>query len=106
MASRLHSWLSPSLHGKRSGCSGLVAAILGTPADVIKTRIMNQPRNERGRGLLYKSSTDCLLQAIQGEGVLSLYKGFAPTWMRMAPWSLVFWLSYEQIRRITGVTSF
>nr|XP_056712801.1 mitochondrial uncoupling protein 4 [Euleptes europaea] len=93
-------------HSLASGCSGLVAAVLGTPADVIKTRIMNQPRDEQGRGLLYKSSTDCLFQAIQGEGFLSLYKGFVPTWMRMAPWSLVFWLSYEQIRRITGISSF
>lgn len=30
-------------------CSGLVAATLGTPADVIKTRIMNQPRDKHGR---------------------------------------------------------
>ncbi|XP_053140048.1 mitochondrial uncoupling protein 4 isoform X2 [Hemicordylus capensis] len=58
------------------------------------------------RGLLYKSSTDCLCQAIQSEGFMSLYKGFVPTWMRMAPWSLVFWLTYEQIRRISGISSF
>lgn len=35
------------------------------------------------RGLLYKSSLDCLLQTIRGEGFMSLYKGFLPTWMRM-----------------------
>ncbi|KAJ1149177.1 hypothetical protein NDU88_001994 [Pleurodeles waltl] len=93
-------------HSIASGCSGVVAAILGTPADVIKTRIMNQPRDKHGRGLLYRSSTDCLIQAVRGEGFMSLYKGFMPTWMRMAPWSLVFWLTYEQIRRIIGVHSF
>ncbi|KAM8952343.1 mitochondrial uncoupling protein 4 [Pelodytes ibericus] len=93
-------------HSISSICSGLVAATLGTPADVIKTRIMNQPRDKNGRGVLYKSSTDCLMQAVRGEGVMSLYKGFIPTWMRMAPWSLVFWLSYEQIRRLAGVSSF
>ncbi|XP_073442656.1 mitochondrial uncoupling protein 4 isoform X1 [Dendrobates tinctorius] len=93
-------------HSISSICSGLVAATLGTPADVIKTRIMNQPRDKRGRGILYKSSTDCFIQAVRGEGFLSLYKGFIPTWMRMAPWSLVFWLTYEQIRRIVGVSSF
>lgn len=93
-------------HSIASGCSGVVAAILGTPADVIKTRIMNQPRDKHGRGLLYRSSTDCLVQAVRGEGFMSLYKGFMPTWMRMAPWSLVFWLTYEQIRRIIGVNSF
>ncbi|XP_075057423.1 mitochondrial uncoupling protein 4 [Mixophyes fleayi] len=93
-------------HSISSICSGLVAATLGTPADVIKTRIMNQPRDKHGRGILYKSSTDCFIQAVCGEGFLSLYKGFIPTWMRMAPWSLVFWLTYEQIRRIVGVSSF
>uniref|UniRef100_A0A8B9G2V8 Solute carrier family 25 member 27 n=1 Tax=Amazona collaria TaxID=241587 RepID=A0A8B9G2V8_9PSIT len=93
-------------HSVASSCSGLVAAVLGTPADVVKTRVMNQPRDKQGRGLLYKSSTDCLTQTVQGEGFMSLYKGFIPTWMRMAPWSLVFWLTYEQIRRICGVSSF
>ncbi|NWX37653.1 UCP4 protein, partial [Notiomystis cincta] len=93
-------------HSISSACCGLVAAVLGTPADVVKTRVMNQPRDGQGRGLLYKSSMDCLIQSVQGEGFMSLYKGFIPTWMRMAPWSLVFWLTYEQIRRICGVSSF
>lgn len=26
-----------------SACSGFISAVLGTPADVVKTRIMNQP---------------------------------------------------------------
>ncbi|XP_023780044.1 mitochondrial uncoupling protein 4 isoform X4 [Cyanistes caeruleus] len=34
-----------------SACSGLVAAVLETPADVVKTRIMNQPRDKQGRHL-------------------------------------------------------
>ncbi|XP_021565223.1 mitochondrial uncoupling protein 4 isoform X4 [Carlito syrichta] len=93
-------------HGLSSLCSGLVASILGTPADVIKSRIMNQPRDKQGRGLLYKSSTDCLIQAVQGEGFMSLYKGFLPSWLRMTPWSLVFWLTYEKIREMSGVNPF
>ncbi|TRZ14690.1 hypothetical protein HGM15179_012417 [Zosterops borbonicus] len=36
-------------HSVSSVCSGLVAAVLGTPADVVKTRIMNQPRDKEGR---------------------------------------------------------
>ena len=32
-----------------SAASGLVAALVGTPADVIKTRIMNQPVDSNGR---------------------------------------------------------
>ena len=49
--------------------AGLVSAILGTPADVIKTRIMNQPLDKNGKGVYYKGSMDCLLQAIKNEGI-------------------------------------
>ena len=93
-------------HGLSSAASGLVAATLGTPADVVKTRIMNQPRDKNNRGLYYKSSLDCLMKAVKNEGFFSLYKGFIPTWSRMAPWSLTFWLSLEKIRQITGAGSF
>lgn len=89
-------------HCMSSGCAGLVGAIMGTPADVVKARIMNQPTDSTGRGLVYKSSSDCLLQTVQGEGFMALYKGFLPCWLRMAPWSLTFWLSFEQIRRYSG----
>ncbi|KPM04768.1 mitochondrial uncoupling protein 4-like protein [Sarcoptes scabiei] len=94
------------LHALSSVCSGLVAALLGTPADVIKTRVMNQPTDSQGKGLLYKSSVDCLIKSVQGEGFFSLYKGFIPCWIRMGPWSLLFWLSYEKLRHLYGVTSF
>lgn len=89
-----------------SSCSGLVAATLGTPADVVKTRIMNQPTDSNGRGLFYKSSIDCLLKTVHEEGFMALYKGFVPIWTRMAPWSITFWVTYEELRRITGVSSF
>lgn len=93
-------------HTLSSGCSGLVAAILGTPADVIKTRIMNQATDKHGNGLYYKSSVDCLMKTIRNEGFFSLYKGFVPIWSRMAPWSLTFWLSWEEIRKLTGTATF
>ncbi|XP_036319330.1 mitochondrial uncoupling protein 4 isoform X2 [Rhagoletis pomonella] len=92
-----------TVHVLSSICAGFVAAIMGTPADVVKTRIMNQPTDERGRGLLYKGSLDCLRQTVNKEGFAALYKGFLPCWIRMAPWSLTFWLSFEQIRSMIGV---
>ncbi|XP_036618163.1 mitochondrial uncoupling protein 4-like [Trichosurus vulpecula] len=93
-------------HSLASICSGFVACLLGTPADVIKSRVMNQPIDEKGKGLVYKSSTDCLIQSVKGEGFLSLYKGFLPGWLRMMPWSMVFWLTYEKIRQMSGVDPF
>lgn len=38
-----------TVHIASSICAGLVAATMGTPADVIKTRVMNQPTDKEGR---------------------------------------------------------
>ena len=78
---------------------------MGAPADVVKARMMNQPTDAFGKGTLYKSSFDCLKRTITNEGFFGLYKGFVPCWLRMAPWSLTFWLSYEQIRKFFGAKS-
>jgi solute carrier family 25 uncoupling protein 27 len=43
-------------HTVASICAGLAAALMGTPADVIKARIMNQPVDSAGRGLFYRLS--------------------------------------------------
>ncbi|XP_072400861.1 mitochondrial uncoupling protein 4-like isoform X7 [Diabrotica undecimpunctata] len=93
------------LHILSSSCAGFVAASMGTPADVIKTRVMNQPLDDRGRGILYSSSIDCLRKTIKQEGAGALYKGFLPIWMRMAPWSLTFWLTYEEVVKLMGAES-
>ena len=37
-------------HALSSIVAALTAATMGTPADVIKTRIMNQPFNSNGKG--------------------------------------------------------
>jgi len=96
----------PLLHAMSSGVAGLVAAGMGTPADVIKTRVMNQPVDAAGKGLLYSGSMDCLKKTIAEDGMSSLYKGFVPSWLRMAPWSLVFFLSFEQLRSAAGLEAF
>uniref|UniRef100_A0A0A9WUH3 Mitochondrial uncoupling protein 4 n=1 Tax=Lygus hesperus TaxID=30085 RepID=A0A0A9WUH3_LYGHE len=93
-------------HFLSSVCAGFVASVMGTPADVIKTRIMNQPTDEKGNGLLYKNSLDCLTKTVKNEGLFALYKGFLPVWIRLAPWSLTFWMTFEQIRYVIGATSF
>ena len=76
-------------------------------SDVIKTRVMNQPTcPQTGQGELYTGAYDCLRQTIRNEGMAALYKGWFPTWARMAPWSMVFFLSFEQMRVVTGQGSF
>ncbi|KAJ3657011.1 hypothetical protein Zmor_016047 [Zophobas morio] len=94
------------VHTMASVCAGFAAAVLGTPPDVLKTRIMNQPLDEKGRGLLYAGTVDCVKKTVVNEGGMALYKGFVPIWMRLAPWSLVFWLTYEEIVRLLGADQF
>ena len=55
-------------HTLSSACAGLVGAIMGTPADVVKARVMNQATDEKGRGVVYKNSLDCLIVTVRGEG--------------------------------------
>lgn len=57
------------------------------------------------RGTLYKSSIDCVRKTVKQEGFVALYKGFLPIWMRMAPWSLSFWLTYEEVMSLMGAKS-
>ncbi|KAH8377798.1 hypothetical protein KR093_007174, partial [Drosophila rubida] len=82
--------------------AGLCGALLSTPADVIKSRIMNQPTDENGRGLHYKGMIDCFTKTVRDEGFLALYKGLLPFWLRVGPWAMVFWTTFEQIRRFRG----
>ncbi|XP_030377467.1 mitochondrial uncoupling protein 4C [Scaptodrosophila lebanonensis] len=86
--------------------AGLVASILSNPADVIKSRVMNQPVDEKGRGLNYKNSADCFIKLIKEENVLALYKGLIPCWLRLGPWSVIFWLSLEKLREWEGQSGF
>ncbi|KAL4239653.1 hypothetical protein ACF0H5_000460 [Mactra antiquata] len=93
------------LHGITSACSGFVASVMCTPADVVKTRIMNQP-TENGRPVLYKNSIECLIKTVRQEGIMALYKGFLPNYCRLGPWLTTFWLSYEHLRKWTGHVTF
>ena len=96
----------PRVHALSSACAGLVAATLGAPSDLIKTRYMNQPMAPDGvTGLHYRSALDCLQKTVKSEGVLALWKGWLPTWLRMAPWSFSY-LTFEQLRKATGQSSF
>ena len=79
--------------------SGLVSAIVSTPFDVIKTRMMNQPRDKP----LYSGALDCVLKTARAEGPLGLYKGFAPAYARLAPHRVVHFVTLEQLNRLAGV---
>lgn len=80
------------------------SAIASTPIDVVRTRLMNQRRIRTTGGTLpphiYSGSIDCLVQTFKNEGFLALYKGFVPTWFRMGPWNIIFFITYEQLKQL------
>ncbi|XP_047157662.1 mitochondrial uncoupling protein 3 [Vigna umbellata] len=92
-------------HTLASIMSGLAATSLSCPADVVKTRMMNQAAKKEGK-YLYNSSYDCLVKTVKVEGIRALWKGFFPTWARLGPWQFVFWVTYEKFRKFAGLSSF
>lgn len=93
-------------HTLSSIMSGLSATALSCPADVVKTRMMNEATTKEESKFRYRNSYDCLVKTVRIEGFRALWKGFLPTWARLGPWQFVFWVSYEKFRHVTGLTSF
>ena len=54
----------------------LSAIALNCPADVIKTRMMNQATGKGEYRTVYRSSCDCLVKTVKSEGVHALWKCF------------------------------
>ncbi|KAH8404889.1 hypothetical protein KR222_009272 [Zaprionus bogoriensis] len=86
--------------------SGLSASVLSTPADKVKTLLLSQPRDNKGHGMLYANTMDCCYKLITKEGFLATYKGFLQNWLRIGPWNVLFWLSFETLQRMQGKRGF
>ncbi|KAL0125008.1 hypothetical protein PUN28_004264 [Cardiocondyla obscurior] len=95
---------SVSNHFVSSFAASMGSAVASTPIDVIRTRLMNQRRvhivSNKPLPYIYSGSIDCLIQTIKNEGIPALYKGFIPTWFRMGPWNIIFFITYEQLKKL------
>eukprot|EP01083_Nonionella_stella_P009053 26244_1 len=80
--------------------SGFCSAFLSTPADNIKSRIM-ATNTTHTNGIMHS-----IMKSIQCNGFRSLYIGFFPNWLRLAPWQFIFWNSYEYYRIWFGIKGF
>lgn len=72
---------------------GVATALVGCPFDVLKTRMMNQPKERP----LYTSAGQCALAVVRVEGPLALWKGLLPVYCRQAPFNLLNYLIMEQL---------
>ncbi|GMI78454.1 dicarboxylate carrier 2, PLANT UNCOUPLING MITOCHONDRIAL PROTEIN 4 [Hibiscus trionum] len=86
-------------HVTASFAAGLVAAVASNPVDVIKTRVMSM-KVEAGSRPPYNGAVDCLMKTVKGEGFKALYKGFLPTVSRQGPFTVVLFVTLEQVRKL------
>ena len=86
-------------HVTASFAAGFVAAVASNPVDVIKTRVMNM-KVEAGSVPPYNGALDCALKTIKAEGPMALYKGFIPTISRQGPFTVVLFVTLEQVRKV------
>ncbi|CAK9298457.1 unnamed protein product [Gordionus sp. m RMFG-2023] len=73
--------------------AGFITTLIASPIDVVKTRFMNSASNN------YKGSLHCAYRMLTKEGPVSFYKGFTPSFMRLASWNIVMFVCYEQLKR-------
>ncbi|KAJ4920064.1 hypothetical protein JOQ06_022449 [Pogonophryne albipinna] len=77
---------------------GLAGALASNPVDVVRTRMMNQ-RVSSGAPM-YKGTLDGLMLTWKNEGFFALYKGFWPNWLRLGPWNIIFFITFEQLKTL------
>lgn len=80
------------LHASCSVMSGLVATTICSPADVIKSRVM-QSANDASMLEVVKTS-------FRNEGVRFLFKGWTPAFVRLAPNTVLLFVFLEQLKKM------
>ncbi|KAJ0720758.1 putative mitochondrial carrier domain superfamily [Helianthus annuus] len=70
--------------------AGFFAVLIGSPVDVVKSRMMGDS--------VYKSTIDCMVKTLRVEGALAFYKGFLPNFGRLGSWNVIMFLTLEQVR--------
>ncbi|KEP48011.1 dicarboxylate carrier protein [Rhizoctonia solani 123E] len=82
-----------NLHFTASFMAGTVATTVCSPADVLKSRIMN------ASGPGSTSTLAVIRTSIQNEGPMFMFKGWVPAWMRLQPTTILIFLTFEQLKR-------
>lgn len=79
-------------HLLASAIAGFTACVVGSPVDVLKTRLMNAKVGE------YKGVLDCVIKTFK-EGPLAFYKGFQANAGRIITWNMAMFVSLGIVRK-------
>eukprot|EP01015_Nassula_variabilis_P012511 TRINITY_DN2014_c0_g1_i11.p2 TRINITY_DN2014_c0_g1~~TRINITY_DN2014_c0_g1_i11.p2 ORF type:complete len:127 (-),score=33.25 TRINITY_DN2014_c0_g1_i11:112-492(-) len=83
-----------------SAWAGFVATVVGSPVDVIKTRIM---KGDKTKGDAYKNVFDCIYKTYTQEGFKAFYSGFVSNASRIISWNIVMFMAREQLQEAFGL---
>ncbi|GAB4860055.1 Mitochondrial uncoupling protein 2 [Ancistrocladus abbreviatus] len=72
--------------------AGFFAVCIGSPVDVVKSRMMGDST--------YRSTLDCFIKTLKNEGIFAFYKGFLPNFGRLGSWNVIMFLTLEQVKKI------
>jgi len=90
-----------STHFCASMFSGFITSLVTNPIDVVRTRIMNE-KVAAGQQRIYTNPFISIWKIFESEGVLGLYKGFVPSYIRLGGCTVIGFILYEQMRIILG----
>ncbi|KAG2034809.1 mitochondrial carrier domain-containing protein [Suillus americanus] len=81
-------------HFTASFAAGTVATTVCSPADVLKSRIMN------ASGPGSSSTLGVIRSSLATEGPMFMFKGWLPAWSRLQPTTVLIFLTLEQLKNV------
>eukprot|EP00963_Diacronema_lutheri_P008415 scaffold752_cov322-Pavlova_lutheri.AAC.12 len=72
--------------------AGFIAVCVGSPVDVVKSRLMGSKGEFTG-------TIDCFVKTMTREGPTAFYKGFVPNFGRLGSWNVAMFMVLEQTRK-------
>jgi len=78
--------------------AGTVATTVCSPADVLKSRIMN------ASGPGSTSTLQVIKTSFRSEGAMFMFKGWVPAWTRLQPTTILIFVTLEQLKHLVDWT--
>jgi len=78
--------------------AGTVATTVCSPADVLKSRIMN------ASGPGSSSTLQVIKTSLKNEGPMFMFKGWVPAWTRLQPTTILIFVTLEQLKKLVDWT--
>ena len=91
---------STSTHLGASAIASAMTATAANPADVVKTRVMNDPRGTVGGPCAH------LLHVMRTDGIAGFMRGWTASYLRIGPHTVISLVLIEKIRQGIGMASY